>query len=115
MTIRDERRKALAEIRSAKAEINNQRFTAGITDEQRDKLEESLLALKKIERQLITDIKKELISKLKTDSKPLKELSEKIKESTEKLNVVAEKIEKAAIAIEILIKAVEKGISPGLL
>lgn len=115
MDIRNETNKALAEIRSAKSAVNNQRFADGITYEQRSNLEKSLVALNKIERQLISDIKKEIVNTLKSDAKPLKELAEKIKESADKLDVIAENIEKAAKAVEGLIKVLEKGISAGLI
>ena len=115
MDIRNETKKTLADIRSAKSAVNDQRFADGITDEQRSNLEKSLVTLNRIERQLISDIKKEIVNTLKSDSKPLKDLAEKIKESAGKLNAVAENIEKAAKAVESFIKVLEKGISSGLI
>lgn len=105
----------LEQVQDAMDIIENARAIAGLTQDEKLKLETASAKLRNLERTIIRIKTTELVATLTSDSDALKVLARQIKKSSEKLSGVADAIEKAACIVESFIKIITTAFAAGLL
>ena len=76
---------SLAEIRQAIADLDKERSIKNITEQERETIELSIIALRQSERTLIEKIRKQVLKDLETETETLKELAALIRSRVTKI------------------------------
>lgn len=96
--------KTFSEIRSALAEIDNQRKDKTLSDTERELLELSAVRLREAERQLIEAKEKNIITGLDSSIKNLSTLTKEIRESVARMNKTVRTLDSIENVIKQLVK-----------
>jgi len=105
----------LDQVSDAMDAVEAARAVKGLSDDDKDNLEQTAVSLRNMERSIIKLMQDELVEKLKSDSKDLADLTEKISKSSKKLDKLANILEKTSEAVGLLISAIAGGVSAGIL
>jgi DNA mismatch repair ATPase MutS len=105
----------LKQIREAETIVSDTLDKSGLTQAQRNMLNDLLDVLREIDNLVLLNELNENIGFLKDKSKELKKVNTRVKKQTEKLKDVADKVEKAAKGIDAIIKVFGILVGAGLI
>ncbi len=101
---------ALEQIMSAFATVTNSLQKDGLSQADRNRLQEAELKLRAAHRDLVKKVTKERVKRIKAASKRLGTLAKQMQGSVSSLKAVAEKVKKAAATTEKVVKVLEAGL-----
>ncbi|HIR95711.1 MAG TPA: hypothetical protein IAC05_06760 [Candidatus Coprenecus stercorigallinarum] len=89
----DNRQRTLADVRKAIAENDGLRLDPAAGTEERLALEQTALALRTIERELLEDTSEALLDRLEAASAPIKDLAREVREKVTEMNAPSKILE----------------------